>query len=38
LAILELGKEGLIEIFQSEPYTEIRVRNAGYAAAEKEGR
>ena len=36
LAILELGKEGLIEIFQSEPYTEIRVRNAGYAA-EKEG-
>ena len=26
LAILELGKEGLIEIIQSEPYTEIRVR------------
>jgi len=26
LAILELGKEGLIEIIQSEPFTEIRVR------------
>ena len=37
LAILELGKEGLIEIVQSEPYTEIRVRNAGFAV-EKEGR
>ena len=36
LAILELGKEGLIEIIQSEPYTEIRVRSAGYATAAKE--
>ncbi len=26
LAILELGKEGLIEIIQSEPYSEIRIR------------
>lgn len=26
LAILELGKEGLIEILQPEPYTELRVR------------
>ena len=34
LAILELGKEGLIEIIQSEPYTEIRIRNTGFAAAE----
>ena len=34
LAILELGKEGLIEIIQSEPFTEIRVRNAGYTATE----
>jgi segregation and condensation protein A len=35
LAILELGKEGLIDIFQSEPYTEIRVRNARFAAIEE---
>ena len=28
LAILELGKEGLIEIIQSEPFAEIRVRSA----------
>ncbi len=34
LAILELGKEGLIEIIQSEPFTEIRVRSAGYTATE----
>lgn len=34
LAILELGKEGLIEIIQSEPFTEIRVRNAGYTVTE----
>ncbi|WP_262965491.1 segregation and condensation protein A [Methylobacter psychrophilus] len=34
LAILELGKEGLIEIIQSEPFTEIRVRSAGYKAIE----
>ncbi|UOA08252.1 ScpA family protein [Methylobacter sp. S3L5C] len=34
LAILELGKEGLIEIIQSEPFTEIRVRGAGYIAIE----
>jgi segregation and condensation protein A len=33
LAILELGKEGLIEIIQSEPFTEIRVRNASFAFA-----
>ncbi|MDD5460734.1 MAG: segregation/condensation protein A [Methylococcales bacterium] len=35
LAILELGKEGLIEILQSAPFTEIRVRSAGYFSAEK---
>jgi segregation and condensation protein A len=35
LAILELGKEGLIEIIQSEPFTELRVRNAGFYAAEE---
>ncbi len=35
LAILELGKEGLIEIIQSEPFTEIRVRNAGFASVEE---
>lgn len=35
LAILELGKEGLIEIVQSEPFTDIRVRNARFAATEK---
>jgi segregation and condensation protein A len=35
LAILELGKEGLIEIIQSEPFTEIRVRNAGFASSEE---
>jgi len=35
LAILELGKEGLIEIIQSEPFTEIRVRNASYTATEE---
>ena len=28
LAILELGKEGLIEIIQSEPFAELRVRAA----------
>lgn len=32
LAILELGKEGLIEIIQSEPFAEIRVRSYGFAA------
>ena len=32
LAILELGKEGLIEIIQSEPFAEIRVRSHGFAA------
>ena len=39
LAILELGKEGLIDISQSEPFTEIRVRSvSGFAtAAEEEG-
>ena len=31
LAILELGKEGLIEIIQSEPFAEIRVRSLGFA-------
>ena len=36
LAILELGKEGLIEIIQSEPFAEIRVRSYGFAAF-KEG-
>ncbi len=35
LAILELGKEGLIEIIQSEPFAEIRVRNAGFAVAQE---
>ncbi len=29
LAILELSKERLIDIFQSEPFAEIRVRTAG---------
>ncbi len=32
LAILELGKEGLIEIIQSEPFAEIRVRSYGFSA------
>jgi segregation and condensation protein A len=32
LAILELCKEGLIEIIQSEPFAEIRVRSYGFAA------
>lgn len=32
LAILELGKEGLIEIIQSEPFAEIRVRSYGFKA------
>ena len=32
LAILELGKEGLIEIIQSEPFAEIRVRSHGFTA------
>jgi segregation and condensation protein A len=32
LAILELGKEGLIEILQTEPLAELRVRIAGGAA------
>jgi len=35
LAILELGKEGLIEIIQSEPFTEIRVRIASFTAIEE---
>ena len=35
LAILELGKEGLIEIIQSEPFTEIRVRNARFASSQE---
>jgi segregation and condensation protein A len=35
LAILELGKEGLIEIIQSEPFTEIRVRSASFGSAEE---
>ena len=35
LAILELAKEGLIEIIQSEPFAEIRVRNAGFAVAQE---
>ena len=34
LAILELAKEGLIEIIQSEPFTEIRIRNASFASVE----
>jgi segregation and condensation protein A len=33
LAILELGKEGLIEIIQSEPFGEIRVRYAASGSA-----
>ncbi len=36
LAILELGKEGLIEIIQPEPFAEIRVRSYSFAAF-KEG-
>jgi segregation and condensation protein A len=32
LAILELGKEGLIEIIQPEPFAEIRIRSYGFAA------
>ena len=36
LAILELGKEGLIEIVQSEPFANIRVRSTGFASF-KEG-
>jgi segregation and condensation protein A len=32
LAILELGKEGLIEIIQSEPFAEIRVRSHSFTA------
>ena len=32
LAILELSKEGLIEIIQSEPFAEIRVRSHGFTA------
>ncbi len=32
LAILELSKERLIDIFQSEPYAELRVRTAGAAS------
>ena len=35
LAILELGKEGLIEIIQSEPFAEIRVRYVSYGFAEE---
>ncbi|MGZ8225734.1 MAG: segregation and condensation protein A [Methylococcaceae bacterium] len=34
LAILELSKERLIEIIQSEPFAEIRVRTAGTVSAE----
>ncbi|MDD2724181.1 MAG: segregation/condensation protein A [Methylovulum sp.] len=33
LAILELGKEGLIEIIQSEPFAELRVRASQTALA-----
>ena len=32
LAILELGKEGLIEIIQPEPFADIRVRAAGFGS------
>ncbi len=32
LAILELGKEGLIEIIQPEPFADIRVRTAGFGS------
>ncbi len=32
LAILELSKERLIDIFQSEPFSELRIRSAGAAA------
>jgi len=32
LAILELSKERLIDIFQSEPFAELRVRTAGAAS------
>ncbi len=34
LAILELGKEGLIEISQAEPFAEVRVRAARLALAD----
>ena len=37
LAILELSKEGLIEIIQSEPFAEIRVRAASQACAASSG-
>lgn len=37
LAILELGKEGLIEIIQSEPFAEIRVRSHGFTAFKESG-
>ncbi|MFA5017016.1 MAG: segregation/condensation protein A, partial [Methylobacter sp.] len=33
LAILELSKERLIDIIQSEPFAEIRVRTAGTAGS-----
>ncbi len=36
LAILELGKERLIEIIQPEPFADIRVRAAGSAAIAEE--
>lgn len=32
LAILELCREGLVEIIQSEPYTELRIRNRAAAS------
>lgn len=35
LAILELGKEGLIDISQTEPFGDIRIRNAAYHASQK---
>ncbi|MDD5274224.1 MAG: segregation/condensation protein A, partial [Methylovulum sp.] len=34
LAILELGKEGLIEITQPEPFAELRVRASQTARAD----
>jgi len=37
LAILELGKERLIEIIQPEPFADIRVRAAGSTATDEEG-
>lgn len=37
LAILELSKERLVDIFQSEPYTELRVRTASAAPLDGNG-